>query len=147
MLRMNLSEEGMIKELGYDASYQFQCPSFINFENTNLRCIDINDINNEASWTSVEKSPRQIVEQRIERGRQVVIRFLSENASTDISTNDSIAQMQAFQNVKMALDVGDLGTAIYLISQIPDATFVVTPGYATAAERKQSYITELGQPL
>lgn len=89
----------------------------------------------------------ELVQKRRARGQQCIQRFLVENASIDINIQDSIAQMAAFQNVKMALDVGDLGTAVYLISQIPDETFVLTPPHETSAARKQSYIDELLAPL
>ena len=79
------------------------------------------------------------------KGVEIVKRFLAENEEMVISTNDNLNQLGAFMNVKILLESGALATARDVLSQVPASSFVLTPGYATVEERKQSYLDELNE--
>jgi hypothetical protein len=81
--------------------------------------------------------------QRIKRCQDLKLRFLEENATVTISSEQSAAQLQAFMSVMMLLDVGDARTSLAIVSQIPASVFVLTQGYEDQQARKQSYIDEL----
>lgn len=80
-------------------------------------------------------------------GNKLFRRFLSENKQIDITTSQNLQQLSMLVNIKMMLDAGALVTAREMLSMVPADAFLVTPGYASGAERKQSYIDEINNYL
>lgn len=77
------------------------------------------------------------------KGQEIYNRFLAENETIVIDTQQNLAQLAAFVNVKMMLESGALKTARDIIQEIPDAAFVLTNPYLNQTERKQSYLDEI----
>lgn len=73
------------------------------------------------------------VEQDIEFGKSLILKYLEENKRLDLATIDSIGQLQKFSSIKMLLEVGAIGAARDILSTVePDQWFT--------QERKTNYL-------
>lgn len=79
---------------------------------------------------------KQIVINRIEKGKEVITEYLADNASINLTFDQSLTQLQKFQVVKAFLEVGNLEDSIILI-QNTEVDEVFTQ------ERKDKYLTML----
>ena len=61
-------------------------------------------------------SPKTLVVENIEKGKNVLLEYLADNKELSITNEQSIMQLQKFASVKQLLEVGDLQSAAYLIS-------------------------------
>lgn len=96
-----------------------------------------NDNNIQMNQNSIRVSMRRARCNAIEK------RFLDENAEVTITPQAAGDLMNLFMPVMLLFKAGEARTALSIIQSIPNEAFVLTPSYATSAERKQSYIDEL----
>ena len=108
MLRLNLAPDGRIKELGYSDNYQYAAPPFITFQNTNVRCTNVADLNNPASWEPLPVDPIVLKTQDIEFGNSLLLEFLAgqKDLSLDNTTYRAVSDM--FHFAEVALRRGDI---------------------------------------
>lgn len=67
----------------------------------------------------IQEQPKvRTVEQDMEYGKQVILEYLRENKLLDITTSQSLNQLQKFAPIKGLLEVGALGAARDLISLV-----------------------------
>lgn len=111
MLRMNLAPDGRIKELGYSDAYQYPAPTFISFDNTNVRCINVSEINNPASWQPVPIDPVILKTQDIEFGNQLLLEFLTGQRDIALDNATYRAVSETFKYAEAALRRGDIPQA------------------------------------
>lgn len=79
---------------------------------------------------------RELVKDRIEKGKEIVIEYLTDNAKVNLTYEQSLQQLSKFQVVKAFLEVGNLEDSFAIISQTEtDEIFT--------EERKQKYLTML----
>jgi hypothetical protein len=89
---------------------------------------------------SITITARDQVKQDIEFGRNVVIDYLAENKTMDLSTEASLIQLQKLQGIKMLLESGAVGAARDLLTAtVVDEVFT--------EERKTSFINKLNAYL
>lgn len=77
------------------------------------------------------------------KGEDVMNRFISENEQIQIPTEQNLIQMQYLLPVKQLLESGAITSAMEVVSQLPDEAFIITPGYTTATERRNSFVNEM----
>jgi hypothetical protein len=146
-MRMLLNQDGTINAIGSMPNYPLEVPEFIEQDaQPQLWKWDlVGDIQSVNSWskTTIEIEPIEVVKNDIAFGNQLIIRFLTENKKANITTAQSLSQLGAFMNVKMLLEAGAIKAAIDVLQAVDPNVFIVTPGYSSGAERKQSYIDEL----
>lgn len=82
---------------------------------------------------------------RIKKCEAIKVRYLAENITISLTPEQSGGQLTAFSQLLMLLSVGDAKTALTMLTQIPSEAFLVTAGYTTTEERKETYRNELQQ--
>lgn len=75
-------------------------------------------------------------------------RYVLENLTISIPTQNNLANAAAFTALKTFADSGAAETIRDILVMTPNADmFPITPGYASSEERKQSFITDLNEHL
>ena len=108
---MNLAVDGRIKELGYSDNYQYAAPEFIGFDNTNVRCINIADLNNPASWEPLPIDPVTVKTRDIEFGNSLLLEFLTGQKDIALDNATYRAVSETFKYAEAALRRGDIPQA------------------------------------
>lgn len=76
---------------------------------------------------------KQMVQDRIDLGKKIMLEYLADNAEINLTYEQSILQLQKFQVVKAFLEVGNLEDSKVMIENIaPDEVFT--------QERKDKYL-------
>ena len=140
ILKMNIDANGLIKEIGY-SDYTHVCPAFINFDNTNIKCINILDINNPASWQPLPVNPTVLKQRDIDYGNSLLLEFLTGQKDLSLDNPTYRAISNTFQYAELALRRGDLVQAKTELSNIPP-----TPPVFTQAT-KDYFINKINQYL
>jgi len=83
-----------------------------------------------------EPDPLQIVKENIAKGEAMILDYLADNRRMRLTNEQSLQQLQKFQVIKALLQVGDLGSAKYLLS-VTEVDDVFTQ------ERKDKYLAML----
>lgn len=84
--------------------------------------------------TNEETNYRSIVAERIEKGKLIMMEYLSDNAKKNLSFDQSVQQLNKFQIVKSMLEVGNLeDSQIMILNTETDEIFT--------NERKNKYLS------
>lgn len=118
MLRFNLDTEGKISALGFQANYQYPAPPFISFQNTNVRCINREDIDNPDSWEPLPVDPLILKGQDIEFGNSLLLEFLAGQKDLSLDNTTYRAVSELFHFAEVALRRGDIAQAKTELSNI-----------------------------
>lgn len=126
MLRMNLAPDGSIKELGYSDAYQYVAPEFITFQNTNVKCTNVADLNNPASWEPLPVDPVVLKTRDIEFGNSLLLEFLTGQKDIALDNATYRAMSETFKYAEAALRRGDIPQSKTELENIPLAPPVWT---------------------
>jgi len=91
-------------------------------------------------WEEPQLDPEpdalQVVKENIAKGEAMILDYLADNRRMRLTNEQSLQQLQKFQVIKALLQVGDLGSAKYLLS-VTEVDDVFTQ------ERKDKYLEML----
>lgn len=132
-----INSDGIIQAVGYQ--YPQQLPNEITFDNYQFfKCIDLTHPELFISYEPYmpEWAEEQRFEADKEKGRNVINAYLLDNRKLDLTTAQSLQQLQKFSAIKALLEVGAIGSAVELITGTEvDEIFT--------QERKDRYINML----
>lgn len=141
MLRMNLDPQGYIKEIGYNGNYQYAAPSFIGF-NSNMRCINVSDINNVNSWVQIELTSWDIITADEVFCRQFTKEIFHQLRLENLTNTQRVTLLGTIQVGMNALAWGDAEVARAAFNSITTTTLWTTVRKNWVLAQIDSYLNQ-----
>lgn len=139
-LRLVLDQDNKVAALGYVDSYPYQAPDFVTDVFWRFLGVIPDELNDPAKWEPIQRqqTPEEIKKANIEKGREVILEFLTQLESVSLDTASYIAVSDQFKYVEIALQRGDLIQAAAQAESIPSI-----PGSLIWNAQIKAYFTHL----